>query len=142
MKTGTQKSLPSDILTKQQPCTWTKNGSERGNSALPPKSYFLTIVWFTFSLYSSLMMEQFKMEGGSSLGMGITLVTVSLLDDATASTFSLRIFCVWTLLWPWAKKLLFSYRMNLGFTERVEWLLISAVTLRASPVKWRIEIHF
>ena len=94
---------------------------------------------FTFSLYSSLMMEQFMMEGGSSLGMVITLVTVSLLEDSRASPFSLRISLVWSLLRPWAKKLLFSYSTNLGFTERLERLLISTVTLRSSPVKQRKE---
>ncbi len=93
------------------------------------------VAQFTFSLYSSLMMEQFRMDGGSSLGMVITLVTVSFLEGSMASAFSLRISFVQTLLRPWAKKLFFSYRMNLGFTERLEWLLISAMTWRGSPVK-------
>jgi len=90
---------------------------------------------FTFSLYSCLRMEQFKMEGGSSLGMGITVVTVSF-PGAIDSIFCLRISCVPTLLRPWAKKLFFSYSINVGLTERVEWLLTSTVTWRASPVKW------
>lgn len=73
------------------------------------------------------------MDGGSSLGMVITLVTVSLRDDSTPSLFSLRISLVQILLLPWAKKLFFSYSINLGFTERVEQLLISAVTLISVP---------
>lgn len=89
----------------------------------------------TFSLYSSLMMEQFRMEGGSLLGMGITLVTDSSDSDfATSSIFSLRISFVWTLLRPWAKKLLFSYSINLGFTPRLERFVISTVTVTGSPV--------
>lgn len=75
------------------------------------------------------------MDGGSSLGMVITLVTVSLRDDSTPSVLSLRISLVQTLLLPWAKKLCFSYSMNLGFTERVEQLLISAVTLISLPAE-------
>ena len=53
---------------------------------------------FTFSLYSNLKIEQFKMEGGSSLGMVITWVTVLLLEGAIASIFSLRILFVQTFL--------------------------------------------
>lgn len=100
-----------------------------------PQAFDHNIVQFTFSLYSNLMMEQFKMEGGSSPGMVITLVTVSLPEDGIASIFSLRISFVQTLLRPWAKKLFFLYSMNLGFTERVDWLLISTETWRGSPVK-------
>ena len=99
-------------------------------------------VQFTFSLYSSLMMLQFKMELGNSLGMFITLTTVSFLEDETASIFSLRISFVETLLRPWAKKLFFSYRMTLAFTERLELLTISTETLRSLPVKTRNESYF
>lgn len=45
---------------------------------------------FTFSLYSSLMMEQFKMEEGSSMGRLSTWVTVFFLELSTASAFSFR----------------------------------------------------
>lgn len=99
--------------------------------------FFVTTDWwmFTFSLYSSLMMEQFKMEEGSSVGRLITWVTVSFLELSTASAFSFRMSRTWTLLLPWAKKLCFSYRVNLGFTDLLERLVISSVTRRASPVK-------
>lgn len=103
-------------------------------------AFFVTTDWwmFTFSLYSSLMMEQFKMEEGSSKGRLITWVTVSFLELSTASAFSFRMSRVWTFLCPWAKKLCFSYRVNLGFTDRLERLVISSVTRRASPVKrWK-----
>lgn len=39
------------------------------------------IVLLTFSLCSTLMMEQFKIEGSCSLGMVITLATVCSLGD-------------------------------------------------------------
>ena len=100
-----------------------------------PQTFDHSAVKFTFSLYSSLMMEQFTMEGDSSLGMVITWVTVSFPEDATDSVFALTMSFVETLLRPWAKKLFFSYRTNLGFTERDEWLVISTMTWRSSPVK-------
>lgn len=79
------------------------------------------------------MMEQFRMEEGSSLGTVITLVAASFLEGSISFIFSLMMSLVETLLRPWAKKLLFSYRMNLGFTERELRLLISMFTLMSSP---------
>lgn len=52
---------------------------------------------FTFSLYSSFEMEQFKMEGSLSRGMVITLATVRLLGDAAGLIFCFKIDVVQNL---------------------------------------------
>lgn len=89
--------------------------------------------WLTFSLYSTLMMEQFRLEEGSSGGMLITWVAVSLQEGAMGFIFSFRTLFMLSLLRPCAKKLLFSYTMNFGFTARLDWLLISMFTFMSSP---------
>lgn len=76
------------------------------------------------------------MDGGSSLGMVIIFVTVSLADRAsTIFALSFRIVRVSSFRRPIAKKLLFSYSSNLGLTERLEALFIWMVINNCSPMK-------
>lgn len=101
------------------------------------------MVALTFSLYSSLMRVQFKMEGGSSLGMVMTFVTVVLPEqESTASAFALRISRVSTLLRFTPKKLFFSYSTNLGWTERLEQLSSLTMTFMSSPVQQTAKVKF
>ncbi|TNN31807.1 hypothetical protein EYF80_058034 [Liparis tanakae] len=74
---------------------------------LVPLVLLASEVGFTLSLYSTLMILQFSMEGSTSEGMGMTLVNFSSADGGMGSPTSLRRSLVLTFRFPFAKKVCF-----------------------------------
>jgi len=96
----------------------------------------LSMLKLTLSLYSTLSILQFRIEMGRLGGMGSTLVTVLLGFGfgSIGSPSSLKRSCVWSFLFPLAKKLCFSYKQYFGLIVRDELFWTSAKTFKPSPV--------
>lgn len=77
-------------------------------------------------------MLQLRIEGSTSRGMVMTLVTVSSANGGMTSPTSFKRSSVWTLLFPLAKKLCFLYKQYLGLISRDELFLMKATTFNPS----------
>lgn len=72
----------------------------------------------TLSLYSTLMMLQFKMEIQFVGGRVMTLVTVRDVEGGMASPTSFKMSLVLTFVFPSANKVHFVYKQYLGLISR------------------------
>ena len=84
------------------------------------KKFVSNIKIHTFSLYSCLMMEQFKTDTSVVEGTVMTLITFWPAEGGMGSPTSFTRSLVFTFLFPFAKKLVFIYKQYLGLMSRDE----------------------